>query len=64
MYGGDDWNDGNYYSSETEIEPEPLRSEVVAAMMEIKTSKAAGVDCIPAELIKCLGEGVSMMWQM
>ena len=65
LYGGDDWNDGNYYSSETEIEPEPLRSEVVAAMKELKTSKAAGVDGIPAELIKCLGEeGVSMMWQM
>ena len=34
-------------------------------MKELKTSKAAGVDGIPAELIKCLDEkGVSIMWQM
>ena len=38
-------------------EPEPLVSEVEAAIKQLKSNKAPGLDNIPAELIKHSGEG-------
>ena len=43
-------------------EPSILRSEVVRAFHSLKNSKSTGVDQIPAEILKCLGEvGVTMI---
>ena len=41
---------------ECEEGPTILRSELQAALLEMKEGKAVGVDEIPAELLKSLGE--------
>lgn len=41
----------------TELEPEPLYSEVEAATKELKCRKSPGLDNIPSELLKNSGEG-------
>ena len=41
---------------EDEKGPSLLKSEILSAISEMKEGKAAGVDEIPAEMLKCLGE--------
>ena len=36
--------------------PSVLKSEILSAIAEMKDGKAVGVDEIPAEMLKCLGE--------
>src|SRR6267154_750738 len=41
---------------EEEIGPQVLKSEILVAISEMKEGKAVGVDEIPTEMLKCLGE--------
>src|SRR6267154_812637 len=41
---------------EEEIGPQVLKSEILVAISEMMEGKAVGVDAIPAEMLKCLGE--------
>jgi len=41
---------------EEETRPELLKEEILAAIKDMKNNKADGIDNIPAEILKSLGE--------
>ena len=43
-------------SNEDELGPSMLRDEINQAIKEMKLRKAEGIDCIPGEFLKTLGE--------
>ena len=54
-----------YNRGRNEAEPPPLRSEVEAALQQIKNEKSPGFDDIQAELWKATGEeGVNVLWRL
>ena len=40
------------------------RNEVKVAISRMKNGKATGMDGIPVEVWKCLGEGIDMLWDL
>ena len=51
-----DLDEGPYRGTGDDMGPEVLRDEVWTALNEMKNNKAEGVDNIPAEILKNLGE--------
>ena len=51
-----DLDEGEYIGSGDDKGPEVLREEVLEAINDMKSNKAEGVDNIPAEILKNLGE--------
>jgi len=51
-----DLDEGEYMGTGDDRGPEVLREEVLAAISDMKNNKAEGVDNIPAEILKNLGE--------
>ena len=70
LYDKDEKPNNTMVESEEEvlddnIGPSILKSEVVWALKQLKTKKAVGIDEIPAEVLKLLGEeGIEELWHL